>query len=100
VANSFSETRGYTYDGGDKLKTQTNANGTSTAYMHNELRGWPSSITTRTLQARSPATLTCDTGSNTVGNLTGVTEHDGSTASYGYDALYRLLGESRSVAAS
>jgi len=39
--------------------------------------------------------LTYDTGANTVGNLTRVTEQDGSIVNYGYDALYRLTSEAR-----
>ena len=96
VANGYSETTSYTYDGENKLKTQTNQNGTTTTYAYNESRGWPTSIT----DAASGTTfasyaLTYDGGSNTVGNLTGVTEHDSSTASYAYDTLYRLTSEAR-----
>jgi len=39
--------------------------------------------------------MTYDGGSDTVGNLSQVTELDGSVASYGYDALYRLTSETR-----
>ena len=44
--------------------------------------------------------LTYDQGSNTVGNLTGVTEWDGSTALFGYDALSRLTAEQRTGTAA
>ncbi len=40
--------------------------------------------------------LTYDSGSNTVGNLTGVTETGGATVDYEYDDLYRLTEETRS----
>jgi RHS repeat-associated protein len=96
ISNSFSETTGFTYDGEGKLLTQSNANGTSRAITYNDARGWPT-----LLEEKASGTdfasyaLTYDSGSNTVGNLTGVTELDTSTLSYGYDALYRLTSETR-----
>src|SRR5262249_34275597 len=62
----------------------------------NQARGWPTSITyAKGATNFATYSLTYDSGNNTVGNLTGVTELDGSTVSYGYDALYRMTSEAR-----
>lgn len=96
MSNSFGETTRYAYDGEGKLKSQSNANGTTTAYSYNKARGWPTQITQRALgNTFASYALTYDDGANTVGNLTGVTEADGSTAAYTYDFLYRLTSEGR-----
>lgn len=96
VTNSFGESVSYTYDGEGKITLQTNGNGTSTAYTFNEDRDWPTRIDHK-LSGTSFARydLTYDGGSNTVGNITGVTELNGDTMSYTYDALYRLTEEER-----
>ncbi len=97
VDNSFSETTDFTYDGEGKLLTQTNDNGTSREYVYNNQRGWPTTITYK--QGSSTTMeygLTYDSGSSTVGNLTGVSETGGATVSYEYDDLYRLTEEIRS----
>jgi RHS repeat-associated protein len=96
ISNSFSETTNYTYDGEGKLLTQSNANGTSRAITYNDARGWPTLIEEKASGTDFASyNLTYDSGSNTVGNLTGVTEIDSSTMAYGYDALYRLTSETR-----
>jgi RHS repeat-associated protein len=95
VSNGYGETTTWTYDGEGKLTNQANANGTNTAYSYNQQRGWPTSIgNLRNGTYLSWFNLTYDNGQNTVGLLTGVNESAGS-ASYGYDALYRLTSESR-----
>lgn len=96
VTNSFGESVSYTYDGEGKITTQTNGNGTTVNYTFNEDRDWPTIIDHK-LSGTSFAkyTLTYDSGSDTVGNLTGVTELSGDTMAYGYDALYRLTSETR-----
>ncbi len=96
VANSFGETTSYTYDGVGKMKTQANQNGTSATYTYNQQRGWPTQILHKAgTTPFASYDLAYDGGSNTVGNLTGVTELDGSTMAYTYDALFRLTGETR-----
>lgn len=70
--------------GEDKLKSQTNANNTALSITYNEARGWPTQLDyTRAGVSFARYDLTYDLGLNTVGNLTGVTELDGSTASFG-----------------
>jgi RHS repeat-associated protein len=96
VTNSFGESAAYSYDAEGKLLIQTNGNGTSTAYQYNQQRSWPTRIT-QSLSGTPFARydLAYDGGANTVGNLTDVTELDGTTIDYTYDALYRLTGEAR-----
>jgi RHS repeat-associated protein len=96
ISNSFSETTNFTYDGEGKLLTQSNANGTSHAITYNDSRGWPTLLEEKASGTDFASySLVYDSGSNTVGNLTGVTEIDSSTMTYGYDALYRLTSEVR-----
>ena len=96
VTNNFGESVSYAYDGEGKLTTQTNGNSTTTTYTYNQARGWPTRIDHQ-LSGASFARydLTYDSGANTVGNITGVTELSGDTMAYTYDALYRLTGETR-----
>lgn len=96
MTNLFNEVTQWSYDGEGKLTGQINGNGTNVTYSYNQQRGWPTSITDASgVTPFASYALTYDGGSNTVGNLTGVTEADGSTAQFGYDALYRLTGEQR-----
>ena len=96
VSNTFGESSTYTYDHEGKVQTQTNANGTTTAYTYYEPRGWPASIA-HSLSGTPFASyaLVYDGGANTIGDITQVTELDGTTVSYGYDALYRFTSETR-----
>jgi RHS repeat-associated protein len=98
VTNGFGETTDYVYDGEGKLLSQTNNNGTSTTLSYYEPRGWVDEIDHKD-GATSFETyeLTYDSSANTVGNITGITELDGSTVSYGYDSLYRLTSEARTT---
>ncbi len=78
------------------MLTQNNANGTSVHHEYNLQRGWPTKITYKAgATVTQEYTLEYDGGLNTVGNLTEVTELDGSVVSYTYDDLYRLLSETR-----
>jgi RHS repeat-associated protein len=96
VVNSFGETTSYTYDNENKLLTQTNQNGTGTDYTYNEARGWRTNITHKLSgTAFASYDLEYDSGNNTVGNLTKVTELDSSEVAYGYNANYRLTSEAR-----
>ncbi len=101
VSNSFGESTTYTYDGEGKIVTQTNGNGTTTSYTYNQARGWPTRIDHK-LSGTSFARydLEYDNTANTVGNVTKVTELDGTTIDYGYDALYRLTSETRAGTSS
>ena len=96
VSNGWNESTGWAYDGEGKLTGQTNANGTSVSLAYNQARGWPTSVAySNSAGVFASYALNYDGGNNTVGNLTGVTEQDGSAASYTYDALYRLTADSR-----
>jgi YD repeat-containing protein len=96
ITNPYSETTGWGYDGEGKLTSQSNANGTSVSWSYNQARGWPTSITNKQwLTPFASYALSYDGGNDTVGNLTGVSELDGSAVTYGYDALYRLTGDAR-----
>ena len=93
---SFGETTTYTYDGQNKILTQTNDNGTSTEYTYNDDRGWRTNITQD--NGGTPFAeydLTYDAGSNTVGNLTRVDESGGDYVVYAYNDLHRLTSETR-----
>ncbi|MDD2942933.1 MAG: hypothetical protein PHC51_08225 [bacterium] len=96
VTNSFGETTSYAYDSEGKLLTQSNQNGTMLTYGYNQARGWPTSV----LYALSGTpfasySLNYDQGANTVGNLTNVSELDGSAQVFTYDDLDRLTAEAR-----
>lgn len=96
IVNSFGETTTFTYDGVGKLKTQTNENGTSTTYTYNQDRGWPTQIVHKLGSSPFASySLEYDGGSDTVGNITKVTELDSSEVEYSYDAIYRLSAEDR-----
>jgi RHS repeat-associated protein len=74
---------------------EISSNGTSVAYTYNELRGWPSLISDTTSSGSASYALTYASGANTVPLITGVTESNGSTVGYNYDALYRLTSDTR-----
>ena len=96
VTNGFSETTSYTFDDEGKLLTQSNQNGTSTSNTWNHATGWMTEISNKLSgTAFAEYDLVYDSGSDTVGNLTGVTELSTDTVSYGYDALYRLTSAAR-----
>jgi RHS repeat-associated protein len=96
VSNTFGESSSYTYDGEGKIKTQTNGNSTTVDYAYNQARGWPTSIVHKLSgTAFASYDLEYDGGSNTVGNITKVTELDSSEVNYQYDELYRLTSETR-----
>ena len=96
VSNSFSESSTYTYDGEGKLLTQVNSNGTETEFTYNEDRNWPTDIEhTDGSTAFESYSLVYDGGSNTVGNITKVTELSTDETDYGYDALYRVTADER-----
>lgn len=97
ISNAWGENTGWLFDGEGKLTRQQNANGTRLDIGYNQACGWPASLTYSQNGANPFASysLTYDSGNNTVGNLTGIGELDGSTVGYGYDALYRLTGENR-----
>ena len=96
---SFNQTNVFSYDGEGKLSKQINHNGTSTSYIWNDNRGWPTSIvhSKGTIPFATYA-LEYDQGANTVGNLSKTTELYGNSVSYEYDALYRLTSETRAGA--
>jgi RHS repeat-associated protein len=97
VTNSFSETTSFAYDGEGKLLTQTNSNSTSKEIAYNNQRGWPNSITYKNGSSVTESyTMTRDSGLDTVGNITSISEFTGDTVDYTYDDLYRLTEEDRS----
>ncbi len=101
VTNSFGETSNYVYDGEDKLTRQTNANGTTLDIGYNQNRSWRTSLINKFGSSTlSSYAMTFDAGLNTVGNLTKVVELGGGTETFGFDALYRLTGETRTGANS
>jgi YD repeat-containing protein len=96
ITDSLGATVSYAYDGEGKILTQTNSNGTSSEYSYYEPRNWVSSIVHK--NGGTPFrsfTMEFDGGANTVGNITKVTELDGSQVVYTYDDLYRLTSETR-----
>ena len=95
LTNAWGETSNWSYDGEGKLTSQTNANGTRLDVTYNQARGWATNLTNKSggIEFSSYA-LAYDAGLNTVGNLTGVTEPNG-TSTYTYDALYRMTKEVR-----
>ena len=96
VSNGWNEATSWAYDGEGKLTSQSNANGTSLSATYNQARGWPTSVAySNSAGVFASYGLTYDGGNNAVGLLTGVTEQDGSTVSYGYNALYRLTSDTR-----
>jgi RHS repeat-associated protein len=96
ITDSLGATVSYTYDGEGKILTQTNSNGTSTEYSYYEPRNWVSSIVHKNGGTPFQSfTMEFDGGANTVGNITEVTELDGSQVTYAYDDLYRLTSETR-----
>lgn len=96
VSNSLGESTTYAYDGEGKILTQSNSNGTSEIRTYNEDRNWPTLVEQKVgATTFASYALEYDGGLNTVGNLTEVTERDGSVMTYGYDTLYRLESETR-----
>lgn len=96
VNNSYNESVTYDYDKESKLIKETRGNASSTDYQYFEPRGWPSKITDSiNTTPFADYTLEYDLGQNSVGNITKVTELDGSVVDYSYDALYRLISEVR-----
>ena len=96
VTSPWNEVTGWGYDGETKLTSQTNSNNTALYIDYNQQRGWPTALTyTKSGVNFARYSLTYDNAANTVGNLTGVSELDGSSAGYGYDGLYRLTSDSR-----
>lgn len=96
VTNNWSETTSWAYDGEDKLTGQTCSNGTSLSLIYNQSLGWPiSAAYSNSTGNFGGYALVYDNGNNTIGHLTGVTEQDGSTINYGYNALYRLTSDTR-----
>ena len=97
VSNNFSESLTYTYDKEGKVLSEIRGNTTSRNYQYYQPRGWPNKITEKLgVTPFADYTIQYDNGNNTVGNITKVTELDGSIVDYTYDALYRLTSESRS----
>ena len=101
VTNSFGEASNYMYDRENKLTRQTNANGTILNIAYNDSRGWVKSLEYKSgSSTTSSYAMTFDAGLNTVGNLTKVVDLGGGTETFGFDALYRLTGETRTGANS
>ncbi len=102
ISNNFSESLAYTYDDEGKILTQSNGNGTSTEYTYYEPRGWVTDIEHFDVSSTlfESFEMEYDGGSNTVGNITSVTELSTDVVDYTYDALYRLTEEDRSGASS
>ncbi|AST29510.1 discoidin domain-containing protein [Ralstonia pseudosolanacearum] len=76
----------YDYYPNGKIKTETDANGTVTAFTYT-----PSGrLATRTVTAAGGAAQTTSYSYDGIGQLTQVTQHDGSTATYKYDGARRL----------
>ena len=98
VANTLGHSVSYTYDHEGKITEQRNGNGTVIDFDYYEPRNWPEEITHNGPDgaAFQSFSLQYDNGQNTVGNITGVVEHDGSEVLYTYDDLYRLKFERRS----
>lgn len=96
VTNNFTDSVTYTYDRESKLTKEKRGNGTVTDYSYYQPRGWPTKITHRSgTTSFASYALEYDNATNTVGNITKVTELDGSVVNYTYDALYRLTGDVR-----
>lgn len=75
ITNNFGETTSYAYDGEGKITSQTNENDTTTTYSYNQQRGWVTAIEHALLgTAFASYSLEYDAGSNTVGELTEVTD--------------------------
>ncbi|MBL7661753.1 RHS repeat protein [bacterium] len=115
VVNLYNEKTSFSYDGEGKLLTVDRQNGVGTGYVYEENRDWVTTLQHgRGLYALSVGgtrsnflaiakpfanyRLEYDGGQNTVGQITKVTERDGTTVQYGYDGLYRLTSEVRSGA--
>ncbi|RYG32583.1 hypothetical protein EON81_20315, partial [bacterium] len=96
VQNSFGETTTYSRDGEGKVVRRANANGTASTTTFNPARGWPTKMSDlRGNSAFATYSLVYDIGRNSVGNLTGVFESNGLITRFGYDALRRLVSETR-----
>ncbi|MCB0332018.1 MAG: RHS repeat protein, partial [Bdellovibrionales bacterium] len=97
VSSSLGHSATYTYDSEGKIDTRTLGNMCVTEYDYVEERGWVDEI--RHLDSLGVPfesySLSYDGGSNSVGNVTAVTELDGSTVTYTYDNLNRLDSETR-----
>lgn len=99
LATSWGDSSAFTYDGEGKVLLQTNSNGTETSYTYNDARGWITKIVHKKgASVLDSFSIEYDGGQNTVGNITKVTEADGSAVVYTYDALYRLTSETRTGA--
>ncbi|WKZ57693.1 MAG: RHS repeat-associated core domain-containing protein [Bdellovibrionota bacterium] len=96
IEDSFGDITTFAYDEQGKLLTQTNENGTEVNYTYNDSRGWPTNIVHEAASTPFASfALEYDDGTDTVGNLTEVTEIDSGVVSYDYDALYRLTSEAK-----
>ncbi|WKZ57695.1 MAG: RHS repeat-associated core domain-containing protein [Bdellovibrionota bacterium] len=96
IEDSFGDITTFSYDEQGKLLTQTNENGTEVNYTYNDSRGWPTDIVHEAASTPFASfALEYDGGTDTVGNLTEVTEIDSGVVSYEYDALYRLTLEAK-----
>ena len=99
VTNSFAETTTCSYDGEGKMTETVFANGAKTHYEYNEDRNWVTKIShfkgSGNQNAFQIYDLEYDSGANTIGNLTKVTEKDLTEVTYQYDPLYRLVNEAR-----
>jgi RHS repeat-associated protein len=98
TVRSFNQTNTFTYDGEGKIISQLNHNGTKIETAWNDQRSWPTSITHKLAGTPFASySLEYDGTSNTVGNLTKATELSGAVMTYGYNSLYRLTSEARTV---
>ncbi len=99
--NGFSETTNYTYDLENKLQSETFSNGTSADHIYYEPRGWKNGTTYNVGSTPTFSySLEFDGNNPSVGNITKVTEGNGSVTDYTYDALSRLTAETRTSPSS
>jgi fibro-slime domain-containing protein/RHS repeat-associated protein len=86
--NRLNGATSYAYDANGNLESTLSQNGVRTAYTFNNLNRLTSISTAKVLTL---ASYTYTLGA--AGNRLSVTEADGRTVNYTYDALYRLTGE-------